>query len=151
MRILIFLSSLLLVFLSFLAPVRQAIMGFPAGDQTYRWLSLICHQMPSRSFWVMGFPCGLCSRCISGYLGIALAAFFLSRPQKYSKRALTGIALLLPAIVDVYAQSVTGYESVNLTRSATGLLGGIGVFMLFFPSKLEKSLFRWRTKNEVFN
>ncbi len=151
MRILIFLSSLSLVLLSFLAPVRQAIMGFPAGDQIYRSLSLICHQLPSRSFYVMGFPCGLCSRCLLGYFGVAVAALLIFKPHKYSKRALLGFVLLVPAMLDVAIQSATAYESVNLTRSATGLLGGIGVFMLFFPSKIEKSLFHWRTKNEVFN
>ncbi|WP_462137778.1 DUF2085 domain-containing protein [Candidatus Mycalebacterium sp.] len=137
-RLLTFATSFLLVVFSFAAPIRQSISGFPSGESLYLWLSFICHQFPSRSFWILEFPGGLCSRCLLGYTGIAVAALFVSRPQKYTNRALLGIALLLPAILDVFAQSVTSYQSINLTRAVTGFLGGTGVFILCFPSRFEK-------------
>ncbi|QMU56254.1 MAG: DUF2085 domain-containing protein [Candidatus Mycalebacterium zealandia] len=140
MRLLIFATFFLLALFSLMAPIRQSISGFPNGESIYLWLSFICHQLPSKSFWILGFPCGLCSRCLLGYTGIAVAALFVSSPQKYTNRALLGIALLLPAILDVFAQSITNYQSINLIRSVTGFLGGAGVFMLCFPSKFEKSL-----------
>ncbi len=148
-RILIFLTSFLLVVSSFVAPIRQSIGRFPSGESIYLWLSFICHQLPSRSFWVSGFPCGLCSRCLLGYTGVALAALFVCRPQRYSSRVLLGVFLLLPAILDVSIQSVTGYQGMNLTRAVTGFLGGIGFFILCFPSRFEKSLVHRRTTNEI--
>lgn len=139
-RICIFAASLLPVVLSFAAPLRQSTGGFPNGEFIYRLLSLICHQLPSRSFWILGFPCGLCSRCLLGYFGIALAALFVSRPQKYSRRALLGIVLLLPVILDISIWNAIGYQSGNPARAVTGLTGGIGVFILCFPLRFEKSL-----------
>lgn len=150
LRLSAFFASLLLVVLSLVAPIRQAIGGFPDGESVYRWLSLICHQLPSKSFWIFGFPCGLCSRCLAGYLGVAVAALLVFRPQQYSKRVLLGGTLLLPAMLDVAIQGATNYESANLTRALTGFFGGIGVFILCFPSRLKKYSFQGGFKNEIF-
>ncbi len=117
-------------------------MGFPNGDSIYRVLSLVCHQLPSRSFWLFGFPCGLCSRCLLGYIGIAVAALFIRHPRKYSRRFLLGTALLVPGIVDGLIQLETNYESANLMRAITGLIGGMGLFMLLYPLGFQNSLIK---------
>ncbi len=137
LRITVFLVSFLLVVLSLAAPIRQSVNGFPNGESLYKLFAFICHQLPSRSFWIFGFPCGLCSRCLLGYLGVAVAALLVSRPKKYTARALLGATLLLPAVLDVVMQNSTGYQSINLTRAVTGFLGGIGFFIICFPSKLQ--------------
>ncbi len=142
LRIVIFVAAFSLVIFSLIAPIRQSVMGFPNGEFVYRTLSFICHQLPSRSFWVFGFPCGLCSRCLLGYAGVAVAALFISHPCKYTKRFLLGTAFLVPGVADVLIQIATNYESANLTRAITGLTGGIGLFMVLYPLGFQNPLKR---------
>ncbi len=141
-RILVLFTALSLSVLSILAPLRQSLYGFPSGESIYRMLAMICHQLPARSFWILDFPCGLCSRCLLGYTGLAIAALFVSCSFRYSKRLMIGSALLLPGIADGLIQLMTSYESTNIIRAATGLTGGIGLFILLsslnFFSRREK-------------
>lgn len=134
--VVLFFASIAL--LSVLAPVIQSLFGFPSGEGIYRLFSAICHQYPTRSLWIWDRPFALCSRCFSGYIGISLAAIVLSSTKAYYKRLVIGIALLMPGIMDATIQLVSEYESLNFTRSITGLLGGIGVFTMFYPLKLTK-------------
>lgn len=148
-RILVFFTALSLPVLSILAPLRQSLYGFPSGESIYRMLSLICHQLPARSFWILDFPCGLCSRCLLGYTGLAIASLFVSCSFSYSKKFIIASTLLLPGIADGLIQLMTSYESTNLIRAATGLTGGIGLFILL--SSLNFFSKRRKLYNEYIN
>ncbi len=66
--ILIFYSAFL--FLSGVLPPILAHFKFYqlSGNLTYL-MSAACHQQPDRSFWLLGYPMALCSRCLGVYLG----------------------------------------------------------------------------------
>lgn len=119
--------------LSIIAPVQQTIQGYPKGERIYSLLSPICHQYPTRSFWIMDRPFALCSRCVSGYLGLSLGLFFPVFNLKYFTRVMVGGILLIPGIADGLLQYYTGYESINALRFITGLLGGIGIAFIMIP------------------
>ena len=120
-------------FLSFYAPVIQSLKGYPAGEEIYSLFSPICHQYPTRCFWIFDRPWALCARCASAYLGIAIASL-LSKPKySFSKRSLIGFALICFAAVDPILQLFGFYESNNLFRLITGIVGGYGAFMLIYP------------------
>ena len=57
------------------APIIEKIYGYPTGENIYSFFWYVCHQYPTRSFWVLQHPFALCSRCTGGYTGISLAAF----------------------------------------------------------------------------
>src|SRR5947207_11465936 len=66
--------ALALVAMIFGAPMAQA-NGHPAfAAPIYKTFSLVCHQIPERSFHLAGYKFAVCSRCTGLYSGFALAA-----------------------------------------------------------------------------
>ncbi len=133
LRGMIFILYFGIFFLALYAPVIQHVKGYPAGENIYSLFSPICHQYPTRCFWIFDRPWALCARCASAYLGIAIAAL-VSRPKyTFSKRALIGVTVICFAAIDPMLQLFGFYESTNVVRSITGLAGGYGAFMLIYP------------------
>ena len=133
LRILIGSFFLALPLLAISAPVIQTAFGYPNGEGIYSFLSPICHQYPTRSMWILNRPFALCSRCFSGYLGLSIGLFAIRSRYKYYKRLIFGIGLLIPGVLDGIIQLLTTYESTNIIRFFTGLIGGYGVFYIIFP------------------
>ncbi len=127
------------------APIIQSSFGYPSGESIYSDLSPICHQYPTRSFWIMNRPMALCSRCFGGYFGVGFGLLLISTKMKYLKSLVVGVLLVIPGILDGLIQLGTQYESTNIIRFSTGLIGGIGVLFLFFPFK-SNSLYMKGTK-----
>ena len=129
---------ILLAFASFIAPIIQTYFGYPTGEGIYSFLSPICHQYPTRSFWIVNRPFALCSRCFSGYLGLGFGLLFIHQYFKCFKNIIFGILLLIPGIADGLLQLWTEYESTNILRFITGALGGLGVFYIICPINFLK-------------
>jgi uncharacterized membrane protein len=115
------------------APIIQSIFDFPSGEGIYGLLSPICHQFPTRSFWVTNRPMALCSRCFGGYLGLGIGLLLINTQIRYLKSLALGILLIIPGIVDGSVQLLTQYESKNAIRFILGSIGGLGLFFMFFP------------------
>mgnify|MGYP002624165783 CR=1 FL=1 len=77
-----------------------------------------CHQNPERSFWLLGYPLGLCCRCLGVYIG-CIAGFFI----KFSKFILCLIGLSLIDIV----LNVIAIDTGNVTRFFAGIFTGIAI------------------------
>ncbi|MFA5835025.1 MAG: DUF2085 domain-containing protein [Bacteroidota bacterium] len=129
----IFVLYFLIFSLAWLAPVTQHVNGYPAGENLYSLFSPVCHQYPTRSFWIFDRPWALCARCSSAYLGLALASFIPFAAFSYARRALFGIGLIILVAIDPLLQLFGFYESTNLLRFITGLIGGFGAFLLIYP------------------
>lgn len=120
--------------LALFGPLIQSLLEYPSGEGIYKLLSHICHQYPTRSFWITNRPMALCSRCFGGYLGLSLFLIFKSVYQyPYIKRLTMGVFLLIPGVADGYLQLTTDYESVNILRFITGFSGGVGAYIIFYP------------------
>jgi len=139
-RICVFIFSFIIVILSIGAPILQTIYGYPDGESIYILLHKICHQYPTRSFWIMNRPFALCSRCFGGYLGLSLASLLITFNNKFFYRIIIGIIFLLPGIIDGLVQLKYSYESTNLIRFITGMIGGIGFFLILCPNKKNKEV-----------
>jgi len=137
-RIIFGIFFLSLSLLAIIAPTYQSICGYPKGEKIYSLLSPICHQYPTRSIWIFDRPFALCSRCFGGYLGLGISYFIIHPKQKYLFRLLKGIILVIPGITDGIFQLMTIYESSNIIRLITGILGGIGIFYILYPFKSVK-------------
>jgi uncharacterized membrane protein len=61
---------------SFLAPVSAFFKHYEIADFLYYSLSASCHQQPSKSFWILGYPMGVCSRCLGIYISVFLVLCF---------------------------------------------------------------------------
>lgn len=55
-----------------------------AGLAVYRAASIVCHQIPERSFWISALPVAVCARCFGLYLGASAAAiaFLAGLPRR---------------------------------------------------------------------
>lgn len=138
LRVMIFVLYFGIFILAFYAPSLQHFAGYPAGESIYAMFSPICHQYPTRSFWVFDRPWALCARCSSAYLGIAIAALFLRLRFSFIKRAAIGTLVIVIVAIDPILQLFGFYESTNYIRLATGLVGGLGAFLLLYPIPLKR-------------
>ena len=93
----------------------------------------ICHRKPERSFFFRGRQFPVCARCtgfyISGIDSIVLVKFY---PPPYTLTTLIlGIILLIPCAIDGFSQLFEMRESNNTLRLITGLLGGVGLILIY--------------------
>lgn len=96
-------------------------------------LNLICHRMPERSFFIKGHQFPVCARCTGFYISLMLyfiyVYFFFVH---YNPVLLTfAILLLIPMMLDGLTQLFKYRESNNVLRLITGLMGGIGLGIIF--------------------
>ena len=93
----------------------------------------ICHRKPERSFFYKGHQFPVCARCtgfyISGLASIILFKYFIL-PYNI-ETLLIGILLLAPSAIDGTSQLIGMRESNNILRLITGLLGGVGLIMIY--------------------
>lgn len=93
----------------------------------------ICHRKPERSFFYKGHQFPVCARCTGFYIsGIASIIFFRYFYLPYNLTSLIiGIILLIPTAIDGTTQLFEMRESNNTLRFVTGILGGIGLIMIY--------------------
>lgn len=109
-----------------------------------KYTKYICHRKPERSFFFRGHQFPVCARCtgfyISGILTIIIFRitsedfnYFNSNFNYFSTFLLLSIsiALLLPTGIDGTTQLLNMSESNNTLRLITGLLGGLGLILLY--------------------
>lgn len=140
-----------IVLMAIWAPISQTVSGVPAGETIYSTLAAICHQYPSRSFWITDRPLALCVRCCGGYLGVALGGALSNRLQRVpiATQIGIGLALFAVAVFEPLAQVNLQMSSPWPVRFASGLLGGFGVVTAILPvSNLNRST-RRRQQDEA--
>lgn len=115
-------------------------LAYYAGD-------VVCHQHHARSYALHGNQLPVCARDVgvlgglAGGFALALiatpAATFQGTFQAllpFVQNRVTALAVLgvvfLPLPLDGFLQLLTGYESINGVRTATGLLFGFGLAVL---------------------
>ncbi|MCQ2977460.1 MAG: DUF2085 domain-containing protein [archaeon] len=112
-----------------------------------KYSKYICHRKPERSFFYKNHQFPVCARCtgfyISGIITILILKLypidyqFISLNFSYYSYfniinlLLIGIALLIPCIIDGTTQYLNKRESNNILRIITGLLGGVGLILIY--------------------
>ena len=94
-----------------------AALVYLAGD-------VYCHQMAERSLYINGNEMPFCARDVAIFCGlsIGMALVMTLNPRFYQ---IVLIALFSPIVLDGGAQFLGTYESNNVLRVTTGLLGGL--------------------------
>lgn len=118
------------------APIVQSTLGYPAGEEIYAVLASICHQYPTRSFWLLERPMAICARCFSMYISFCIVIIMSITSQRVFVHlsqipTVVILALMTPLVLDGAMQGLAFYESVNLARLTTGILFGVGIGALF--------------------
>ncbi len=133
----IFIISLYVVMIiytvvAFLPPFLLHFAVLPDLTETiYRFYHNFCHQLPQRSFFILGNKMALCARCTGINLGIILTLFipFPFRSKPIIKWSVI-IALLIPLIIDGMCQLFACWQSTNISRIITGILYGYSTFII---------------------
>ena len=125
------------------APLAQAGIHTGFSSTIYKAFSFICHQIPERSFHVVGHQFAVCSRCTGLYAGFALAALIypLARSLKRSDtpRRIWLILAAVPLLIDFALGYFSIWENTHLSRFLTGaLLSSLAVFYVM-PGLIELS------------
>ena len=125
----------LFVGLPLLAPVLMAEGHQTLANLIYRPFHLICHQLPTRSFHIMGYKMAYCERDFAIYSGLLLLGivFGLSNRRLRPARISEVVILSLPITIDGFTQLFGWRESTWELRVITGSIFAVAVAWLMFP------------------
>lgn len=124
------LAWLALLIVTPLAPSSIATLMYAAG-------SVICHQLPERSFHLAGFQLPVCARCLGIYAGAAAAAsihvlgVFVADSAWWrllSPAAARRVFLVsaVPTVVTVALEWAGAWSGTNVVRAIAGVALGVG-------------------------
>jgi uncharacterized membrane protein len=99
----------------------------------YGFYSLFCHQKASRSFFLFGNQVAICSRCLAFYSSLLVFALWMSIKRFKPFDLKLALVLIVPAIADVFLQTLHIRESTNLLRVTTGALLGLACSLYLLP------------------
>ena len=124
-----------------LAPVLAAKGQSTLAGAIYLAYSLACHQMPERSFFILGQKVAYCQRDVAIYLTMLAAALVYSRLRGRVKSLDWRLYLLLiaPMAIDGTTQLFGWRESTWELRVITGVLFGFATVWLAYPM-FDKSM-----------
>ncbi len=128
--------TLVWVILIFLAPFFAGMGGIfeSISSFIYIFFSKVCHQQDERSFHLLGYELGVCSRCLWIYTGFFIGTAVY--PLKYrvnnitvpSLWILSAAAIIL--MIDVVLDSTGIWQNTFFSRSVTGFF--IGFVLPFY-------------------
>ncbi len=124
----------------------------------YAIFSPFCHQIPSRSFFLFGFPIAVCGRCLGTYFGflggIVLFPLVKGLLNFSLPKARTFVLFSLPIGLDFLGNLFHLWKSSNWIRFATGFIWGI-ILPFYFIAGLTDCFVRtkrngFRIKKAIF-
>lgn len=121
------------------APILLSYSCHRAASILYFSFSNICHQIPDRSFFILGYPLPVCHRCTGIYLGLLLGSLIVIRfvHQSLHVRRTWILAACIPMLID-FALSYSGIWIGNVySRFFTGLFFGYLISALLVHGAVE--------------
>lgn len=113
-------------------PFAFAAGWFWTGDLLSGFLRQFCHQMPSRSLWMWGYPFGLCIRSLAIYTAFVVFGLKIPLGRFRGVGIPIATALVLPMLADVALQLMGVWGGTNWVRGLTGMLFGVGSAFLLW-------------------
>jgi uncharacterized membrane protein len=108
------------------APV-MAHCGTSAAAAIYFYFFPICHQIPERSFSILGHPMAVCHRCSGIYIGLFLGSLiqnnFMHRSPRM--RRIWVLAAMTPLLLDLVLPLTGIWKGTWLIRFSTGMIFGM--------------------------
>jgi uncharacterized membrane protein len=130
----------LLVLVPFLASRAHAsTLGTAIVVATYGVGSLVCHQLPERSYRLWSAQMPVCARCAGIYFGAAISAIGgrvagagAGRPEglRYASPRVLLVLATLPSAITLVYEWTTGITPANTVRFAAGVPIGVAVAWL---------------------
>ncbi len=121
----------------FLAPIFKYYNYDFLSNLLYYLYSHVCHQMPERSYFILGYKMAVCARCFGIYTGFLLGYILypiikgLNNFKIPNKKYL--ILSLIPIGLDGGTQLLGLRESFNTLRFITGFIFGFTIVFYIVP------------------
>lgn len=121
-----------------------AIFLAPFGIQwPYVFGSFVCHQRPSRSFWIGGAPMPVCARCtglyVSAAAGAALAIFSSSPVMRASRARVVLLVAAIPTAATLIIEWLGLVDPGSAVRCLAALpLGGAAAWVVAAAAHSER-------------
>lgn len=112
---------------STLAPILAHFQVYELSAKLTAIYMFSCHQDPSRSFWLLGYPIALCCRCYGTYLGSVIFSIF-ALCDKLKINLKIYVILLLICLVDIfinYGMGIRAHNTGNIIRFIIGIIMGL--------------------------
>jgi uncharacterized membrane protein len=136
-------GALLILAVAFAAPALAAGGHAFSARAAYAFFGAVCHQMPERSFYLLGYPLAVCARCAGLYAGFAagLLLYPLARPLRARHAPARGwlFAAAVPTALDFSLGLLGVWENTHLSRSLTGALLGAVAALYVVPGLVDLS------------
>lgn len=113
----------------------------------YGFYGISCHQIRSRSFFILDQQIAICSRCFSFYASLLVFGLLLSLKNFRPLNKKIAIFLALPIMVDVMLQTLGITESTHLLRVTTALLLSLSISFYLYP-RIKVSIERYTEEPE---
>ena len=131
------------VFMILLAPLAASPEQTGISSYIYNFYGYICHQIPERSFHLLGHQFAVCSRCSGVYfglfLGLAIYPLFRSMDEIEPFARVWLILAIIPMGIDWSLTFFGIWENTHFTRVSTGLILGITCAIFIVPALVELS------------
>ena len=133
----------LATFIASRSTVGIAAYGLSAA--IYQMGSLVCHQLPERSFHLWGAQLPVCARCTGLYSGAAAAAIAAMRlndrtRHEFWTRAKTLVSVAAaPTLITLLYEWVSGQMPSHWVRAAAGFPLGIAVMLVVLAGTAPES------------
>jgi uncharacterized membrane protein len=107
-------------------PAHLAAIVYAAG-------SVVCHQIPERSFYRGSIQLPVCARCLGIYVGLAAGALaWCVSPQRGRTARRTSIRVVmvlaaLPTVLTVALEGAGAWDASNAFRAGAGVVLGLGL------------------------
>lgn len=113
--------------LIFIAPFLRS-LDIPANSFIYAIFSPICHQNPSRCFYLFGYPLAVCTRCLGIYFGFFLGTLIFPVVNGFkSKRAPKNLIFFIftvPIVIDTLGNMFHLWQTSDWLRYVIGFIWG---------------------------
>ena len=128
-------SFVVLILPTVVAPAFLALGWNPPAQAIFTVYSTICHQMPSRSFFVFGEQMAFCQRQFAIHAAFFFfgVVYILFRRRLKSLPTWLAVVYSIPIAVDGFTQLFGWRESTWELRLVTGGLFGLTVVWYVFP------------------
>jgi len=135
----------------FLAPYLETRSSLWAGF-IYSLFSPVCHQQPSRCFFLFGSPLAVCARCLGIYAGFFCGTLAFPVLRGLSTVPIPPMRTFLffsfPIVLDTLGNMISLWMTPGWARFALGVLWGVLLPFYFIPGVADAVMKKERLKGE---
>lgn len=118
--------------------------------------SALCHQLPSRSFYINGVQMAVCTRCFGIYSSVWIGSIIFPLISRAVKGKLTGgkVLMILSFLIIVidFLGNLTGlWVNTNISRFFTGIFLGLSVTYFMSNEIFNKTNINLKSEGLVWN